>query len=105
MEERAGVAPELVFQNARQCLWEWEFPLAIRQLSLRTPRPTERDSSSGFLPTNLPLFPGGLQLPVPFRMDLVLPPRQLGPFQNDLNVRLGHRQSQIPVHDVSAATV
>ena len=44
--------------------------VAGRKLILRTPRPTERDSSSGLLRTNLPLFPGGLQLPVPFRVDL-----------------------------------
>src|SRR5689334_8243244 len=49
---------------------------ANRKLSLRTPHPTERESSSGLLPTNLPLFPGDLQLPVPFRVDLLLPPRQ-----------------------------
>ena len=29
----------------------------------------------------------------------------LGPFKNDLNIRLGHRHPQIPVHDVSTATV
>src|SRR5947207_481550 len=40
------------------------------------PTPNKRDSSSGLLPTNLPLFPGGLQLPVPFRVDLLLPPPQ-----------------------------
>src|SRR5579864_3358646 len=58
--------------NQTSVLLDW----AIRKLSLRTPRPTERDSSSGLLPTDLPMFPGGLQLPVPFRVDLLLPPRQ-----------------------------
>ena len=29
----------------------------------------------------------------------------LGPLQDDLDVRLGHRLPQIPVNDVSAATV
>ena len=29
----------------------------------------------------------------------------LGPFQDDLNVRLGHRLPQIPVDDVSATAV
>ena len=39
--------------------------------SLRTP-PKERDSLNGLLPTNLPLFPGGRQLPVALRVDLLL---------------------------------
>jgi len=33
-------------------------------------------SSSSLLATNLPLFPGRLQLPVALRVDLLLPPRQ-----------------------------
>src|SRR5215471_18423141 len=33
-------------------------------------------TSSGLLATNLPLFPGRLQLPVALRVDLLLPPRQ-----------------------------
>jgi len=33
-------------------------------------------SSSGLLATNLPLFPGRLQLPVALRVDLLLSPRE-----------------------------
>jgi len=54
-------------------------PLRVdrRYPEVETPHPTPKDgiyASSGLLATNLPLFPGRLQLPVALRVDLLLPP-------------------------------
>jgi hypothetical protein len=55
------------------CRSEW----IVGYPEVETPHPTPKDgiyASSGLLATNLPLFPGRLQLPVALCVDLLLPP-------------------------------